>query len=181
VTLLLFFGSLFGSFLHIFNYSPSTSLQTPTTATSSAQKEDSDQTQNQLTAIIPNPTSYQIDTDGTNVYVDGTLLQGADPKTFMILNGNFAKDNNSLYDICLGEECNFGPVPGIDAATYVLLPGSTVYAKDKNSFYFGETPISVTATSTFTPIDDCYAKDAVQVYDGAYPIPGADPSTFTPI
>lgn len=119
--------------------------------------------------------------DANHVYVSNRELVGVDITTFVVLNENYAKDKNTFYSICIGEECDFGVVSNIDANTYTLLSGSSYYGKDTNRYYYGQVPMVGLATSTFTIINDYYAKDKNQVYRGANPIEGADVATFVPI
>lgn len=123
--------------------------------------------------------------DAQHVYSEDSLVPGADVATFQIYNSDFAKDKNAVYSICRGEECDFGPLPTIDAASFAMFSTDGYgYAKDKNRYYFaghhGLSPVPTTSTSTFVIIDNCFAKDAAGVYSGITRMEEADLETFAP-
>lgn len=100
---------------------------------------------------------------------DEVKVEGADARTFEIINSKYAKDKNHFY---------FGSsiVEHADPETVVLL--DYAYLKDKNNvFYYGALMNDVDF-ETFETIRTHYAKDKNHVYKGADIIVDADPETF---
>ncbi|MFA5830895.1 MAG: DKNYY domain-containing protein [Candidatus Paceibacterota bacterium] len=133
---------------------------------------------------------YQIKTDG--VYVDETLLVGADPTTFKLLGrfnyvGLYAKDKNYVYH-------DGSIVKDADPNTFGHV--GAMYTKDtKHAYFLDETNIDAPPpevlpefsddkiipnadAKTFSWIKDAFAKDINNVYYVGSIIPNADPKTF---
>jgi hypothetical protein len=90
------------------------------------------------------------------VYLYDTLIVGADPKTFEIVNWSWQRDKNYYY--FLGKK-----VPAIDRQSFELLDYH--YAKDKNYVYYDEAIIEGADAKTFHHIDGTQdGKDATHCY-----------------
>lgn len=118
--------------------------------------------------------SYQI--DKSHVYCSGSVMAGADPKTFSIFRGNgfdfqYARDKSHVYTDCK-------KIIGADPLTFVPL-GKSMYAVDHFSAYYDGKKIGAADISTFRPLGDyTYAKDKNHVYAYGMIIVGADPGSF---
>ncbi len=119
-------------------------------------------------------------TDGRTVYHDGTLLAGADAKTFE-LTGNFcAKDARNTY--CWGQVSRIAKPESFEQLDMGISKDS------KRVFCSGDTYTRFDAP-TFTALSTFYAKDKHSAYWMTItpskctfePIPEADPSTFTAV
>ncbi|HEY5912344.1 MAG TPA: DKNYY domain-containing protein, partial [Verrucomicrobiae bacterium] len=124
--------------------------------------------------------------DSKHVFYMGRPLPGADPKTFEVLLGNYARDARGVF---------FGPFRSrkIDHATFRVLNAN--FGVDSSRAYFVITPIRGAAAERFRVLDASlvaeasgvflqagYAADATSVWfasgAGIYRIPSADPGTF---
>lgn len=143
--------------------------------------------------------------DKNNVYFDGSILEGADPISFTVLNKFYGKDANHVFyydDIVVGanpkdfvildvDDGRLGrddahvyyggnEVPNADPATFVVL--NRVYSKDKNHVFMGFKKIIIDADPKGFRIfseDGEYGKDNSHVYFEDKMIQGADPVTFS--
>lgn len=108
----------------------------------------------------------------------GTLLAGADPNSFVVLNYAYAKDKNNVYTLQPGvvNDASTVVLSGADPATFQVL--SSYFAKDAASVYGGGSKIDNADAQTFIVIAGVIAKDKNRVYVGSRPISGADSQTF---
>lgn len=144
----------------------------------------------------------------TNVYDRGQKVQGADPKTFTVLCGYYAKDKNHAYwnglpiigadsksFFIINEEYakdnthvynGYSIVDGADLQTFVVLNGS--YAKDKDHLYHFASSVQGVDLKTLVVVNEDYAKDKYYVYDGdakmilyknGFIVGKIDPETFS--
>ena len=111
-------------------------------------------------------------------------IEGADAKSFQVLNDNYAKDKNQVY---YGDTYRKGQeyymvkhsrlrVLHADAATFRYL--NYDYSQDKSSVFYEGVAFPVKDLATFELIDRSYARDRVTGYYHQRPIPGSDGSTF---
>lgn len=138
--------------------------------------------------FVPIQSDYGKDTE--HVYFQNRVLDGADPKTLIVVNERFVKDASSVWD---GYSINSAKIDGVDPATFV--PLSDCYAKDVHGihnlckFIEAETqryPIRVyelmsgADSATFRALGGRaeYAVDANAAYYRGDIILGADPKTF---
>ena len=112
-------------------------------------------------------------------------IEGADAKSFQVLNDNYAKDKNQVY---YGDTYRKGQeyymmkhsrlrVLHADAATFRYLDFD--YSQDKSSVFYEGVAFPVKDIATFQLIDREYARDRVTAYYHQQPIPGSDGSSFT--
>ena len=91
-----------------------------------------------------------------HIYLNDTIVQGADPNTFEIISWYWSRDNKMYF--YLGK-----PVPQIDYATFKLLDYH--YAKDKNHVFYDDIIIQGADANTFHHIDGTNdGKDAENCY-----------------
>lgn len=122
--------------------------------------------------------------DGKRVCYMGRPLRGADPKTFEVLFGCYARDARSVFFHEIRSQ-------KIDRATFRVLNAN--FGVDATHAYFVVTPIPGADPKTFRVLDSSYipcldwfsnggyAADANSVWfagDGIYRIKNADPKTF---
>jgi hypothetical protein len=143
--------------------------------------------------------------DKSHVYQGGTVLTGADPASFQLLEG-FTKDRSHVWDgdIVISTDpanfeafdgggakdgtavyCNNGAVLSPDPTHFVILQfedkGSILsFSKDSRAVYYGCGPIAGADPATFRRLDNYggYASDDQRVYWLPEPVPGADLATF---
>lgn len=143
--------------------------------------------------------------DKSHVFQGGTVLTGADPASFQMLEG-FTKDRSHVWqgDIVISTDpsnfevfgdggakdsravyCNNGTVLSRDPTNFVILQfdgkGSILaYSKDSQAVYYGCEPIAGADPATFRRLDNYggYASDGQLAYWLSAPIPGADAGTF---
>ncbi len=110
-------------------------------------------------------------TDGAYVYLNDTLIAGADPMTFSILGDGYAEDSLSVY--------YEGKILRHESPDVFRLLGSG-YALGAHQVYYYGTPIVGADSATFQVLGNSaeYAKDANTVYYSGQSIPAADPATF---
>lgn len=125
-----------------------------------------------------NPNHNACKKDSQHVYGDvGTVLLGADPKTFVVLGeeGLYGRDTSHVYWMVQAEE---GPnphqIPDADAASFAVIPVIETYAKDKNHVYWeGEVfaPMPDVDPATFVsysggcgPSCEYFARDKNHLY-----------------
>jgi hypothetical protein len=128
--------------------------------------------------------------DGTQVYHRGVPVSGADPKTFEVLLGNYARDGKSVFFRNVKSKT-------IDRATFRVLNAN--FGVDSASAYFAFSPIRDADPASFRVLDSSfvhngasyvagaflqagYAADAHSVWfasgDGVFGLKTADPKTF---
>lgn len=126
---------------------------------------------------------YNITKDRLHVYVNGKLMEGADPNTFELLGNCYEKDKNNVY------YCGEIIVKGADSDTFEVMD---YYAKDENHIYDDGEVIADADVKTFgrlSPVDEYLFKDKNNVYhydcpgQGYFPcffkkLENADPGTF---
>ncbi len=83
-------------------------------------------------------------------------IVGADPQTFKILNANYTKDANHVWN-------RGNPISNADTATFIV--SGELWAKDKNNVYHWDKIISGADTTTFVALDDDHGKDAIHAFD----------------
>jgi hypothetical protein len=116
-------------------------------------------------------------TDGVYVYSNDTLVEGADPESFVDLGGGYAADNtNGYYEGDL--------IKGAGGSNLkIVLPSnsdqySTNFVEDGQKVYYGTDAITGADPATFVDINSGYAKDATHIYNYGSVVTGADLSTF---
>ena len=143
-----------------------------------------------LGAVSPN--DYYTDKD--YIFVDGKVLTGADPKSFMFIGDTrygYVGDKYGVF--CTNVDKKGFPTARLvasDTQTFKVVLADKflgVYAKDKNHIYVGCTPVSNADPTTFELLKDSkgnfsgYAKDKNHVYYINYPNTtalDASPNTF---
>ena len=115
-------------------------------------------------------------------------IEGADAKSFQVLNDNYAKDNNDVYfgdtyrkgqEYYLIKHSRLRVLKGADPATFRYLDYD--YSRDKSSVFYEGVAFPVKDVDTFELIDRAYARDRVTAYYHRRPIPGSDGSSFAVI
>ena len=115
-------------------------------------------------------------------------IEGADAKTFEVLNDNYAKDKGEVYygdtyrkgqEYYLIKHSRLRVLKGADPATFRYL--NYDYSRDKSSVFYEGVAFPVKDVDTFELIDRAYARDRVTAYYHQQPIPGSDGSTFAVI
>jgi hypothetical protein len=122
--------------------------------------------------------------DGAWYYLE-SLIEGADAKTFQVLNENYAKDKDRVY---YGDTYRKGQeyyaikhsrvkvLDRADPATFRYL--NYDYARDKSSVFYEGVAFAIKDIGTFELIDRAYARDRVTGYYHQRPIPGSDGASF---
>ena len=117
-----------------------------------------------------------------------TPIEGADAKSFQVINSHYAKDKDRVY---FGDTYRKGQeyytvrhsrvkvLEGADPATFRYL--NYDYARDKSLVFYEGVAFPVKDIETFELIDREYARDRVTAYYHQRPIPGSDGSTFAVI
>lgn len=109
-------------------------------------------------------------TDGKNVLnLYGSVINGADPFTFVSLGNYYAKDANRVY---YGSDM----MEGADAKTFAVIPWE--YARDAERGYFKGIPIC--GGRNFRALGPAYgyATDGETVYYCGAPVEGCNPAAF---
>jgi len=112
-----------------------------------------------------------------HVYHESNLIEGADPASFVDINGECWKDKSKVY----WEGC---PIQGADPRTFVVLKDG--WFKDARRAYNGAfSSMQVRDPSSFESINGDWARDSKAYYFGGYyanaeagEVVGADYSTF---
>lgn len=131
--------------------------------------------------VYPGNKDFAYDKD--SVFCKATLIKGADPKTFTIINGNYSKDKNTVFLMYSSTSPSFkncGIVQfnrDVDVDTFEEVK-TNIYSKDKNTAYFEGLSMERSDPKTFEPIDALYSKDSKHVFFEDRTIDGADPKTF---
>ncbi len=106
----------------------------------------------------------------SQVFYGKTLLDFADPGTFVVLNANFAQDKNfCIYQAQKLQSCQ------IKSFTY---SETDPYAKDGFSAFYGGTKIGNADAQTFSWVGDGYAKDRSKVFYNGQIVPSAASDSF---
>ncbi len=118
--------------------------------------------------------------DATHVYSSTSLtgqpsiIVGADPNAFAVLNSNYTHDASHAWWIA-GEYDKGNPISGADGSTFAAL--SSGYAKDASHVFSQNAILAGADPATFVSLSDGFAKDATHVYDGSTVLTGIDPAT----
>jgi hypothetical protein len=112
-----------------------------------------------------------------HVYYNSNLIEGADPASFVNINGECWKDKSTVY-------WQGSPIKGADPRTFVVLKDE--WFKDaKRAYYEGSSLMQVRDPASFEAINDNWARDSKAYYfGGSYAntetgeVVGADYSTF---
>lgn len=122
-------------------------------------------------AIVSNADHYLFTKDSTAVHVNGNPIPDADPATFEVLQGAYARDGRSTFYFD-------GPIAGADLSSFRPLDGP--YASDSAHVYWMGKTIDGANPSTFRVLNadfECSADDRRAYYQQAV-IANADPTTF---
>ena len=103
------------------------------------------------------PATFEVITgtyakDRHHVYHEGNPIETADPDTFRPIRGQYWKDKAHVF---LGEWM----LRGADPATFRVLETSQEWGLDANDVYFGTTPIHVEDLGSFRVLRTHWAKD----------------------
>jgi DKNYY family protein len=113
-------------------------------------------------------------------------IEGADAKSFEVLNDNYAKDKGNVYfgdtyrkgqEYYTVKHSRLRVLKDVDPATFRCLDYD--YSRDKTSVFYEGVRFPVKDIETFELIDREYARDRTTAYFHRRPIPGSDGSTFT--
>lgn len=122
-------------------------------------------------AIVSNADHYLFTRDSTTVHVNGNPVTGADPATFEVLQGAYARDGNSAYYFD-------GPIAGADLSAFRPLEGP--YAADSAHVYWMGKTVDGANPATFRVLNadfECAADDR-RAYYRQTAIANADPTSF---
>lgn len=148
-------------------------------------------------------SKYSMDTD--SVFYDSTVVPGADPQTFEVINYSstnyeleFARDKNQVYhkekiiskahpktfkvistDYTKDDQYVFyneQVVNGADPDSFEVL--NEFYGKDKDHAFLEEKMIKNSRSDSFEVLNDYYSKDDQYVYYKGRVVSMADPETF---
>ena len=115
-------------------------------------------------------------------------IEGADAKTFQVLNENYAKDKDRVYygdtyrkgqEYYMIKHTRLKVLEGADPSTFRYL--NYDYSRDKAAVFYEGVAFPVKDVPTFELIDRAFARDRVTGYFQQRPIPGSDGTTFTRI
>jgi DKNYY family len=123
--------------------------------------------------IISDRDHYLFAKDSSSVFVNGTVIAGASPAAFQLVQGAYSKDDTGVFYFD-------GQIDGADVATFRPLTGP--YAVDATRVYWMGRPIEGADPATFAVLNanfECSADGALAFYRDMV-IAGADPSTFPP-
>ncbi|WMJ71947.1 DKNYY domain-containing protein [Cytophagaceae bacterium ABcell3] len=112
-----------------------------------------------------------------HVYLNGILIKGADPKTFVHYGDTayYSKDGKNVYGGTI-------KIPGADPSTFERIESKgSNYWRDKNQAYTRWHVIPGADGATFEYIGEGYARDAKHVYYQKRVLEGADPKIFQTI
>lgn len=116
--------------------------------------------------------------DNRFAYKGGDKIDGADGKTFEVIEGGpYSKDNKDYYFDTISMKVS-------DLKTFKILNQNSdfgYWAKDKNYYYLSGKKYPLADYETFEKIGNGYAKDKIQVYFQDSIVIGADPKTFKAI
>src|SRR5262245_44832879 len=112
-------------------------------------------------------------------------IEGADAKSFEVLNDNYAKDKGNVYfgdtyrkgqEYYTVKHSRLRVLKDVDPATFRFL--NYDYSRDKSSVFYEGVAFPVKDIETFELIDREYARDRITAYYRQRPIPGSDGSSF---
>jgi DKNYY family len=124
-------------------------------------------------AIISNNDHYLFTKDSRTVHVNGNPIAGADPATFRVLQGAYARDDQRVFYFA-------DQIADADLTWFRALDGP--YASDSQHVYWMGKTIAGADPSTFRVLNadfECSA-DQQRAYYRQSVIAGADPSSFPP-
>ena len=124
-------------------------------------------------AIISDVNHYLFAEDRSRVYVNGKPITDASPATFRVLQGAYARDEDSAFYFDTS-------IPGADVATFRPLQGP--YAVDSQRAYWMGRIIVGADPATFVVLNanfECSADETRAFYRGTV-IANADPAKFPP-
>lgn len=122
-------------------------------------------------SVIADDDHYLFTKDASAVEVNGTVIVDADPASFRVLQGGYARDARSIFYF-------IDRVDDADPATFQTLTGS--YARDARHVYWMGAPIPGADSASFRVLNanlECSA-DARHAYYQDTVVAGADPQTF---
>lgn len=155
-------------------------------------------------AVTFNCVNNDLAKDKKQVYYRGKLVKDADGASFILLKGNWWKDQHQVFlnATAVSQEpdhfrfittldglafakdskrvyCNAQVISDADAATFKYLKED--YFVDKNTAYYRSAPIKDADGPSFLVIDEIYTKDQHHVWKKGSLINGADPDSFQPM
>jgi hypothetical protein len=124
-------------------------------------------------AIVADADHYLFTKDGRSVQLNGKTIVGADPATFEVLEGGYARDAAAIFHLT-------DRIADADAASFGVLGGS--FARDARHAYWMGKPIPAADGATFRVLNanfECTA-DLARAYYRNQVIPDVDPGSFPP-
>lgn len=124
------------------------------------------------------PGDFQRDGDAWRYR--GQVIEGADTRTFRVLDAHHARDARQVWwadterkaqDFFLTRHVSVRRIEGADAGSFVLLRHG--YARDRNAVYHEGRAFPVADVAGFEPLDDGFARDGRHGYYQRQPIPGS--------
>lgn len=110
--------------------------------------------------------------DSTTVFVNGEVIQDADPMTFEVFSGAYSRDDADVFYFS-------EPIPDADSSTFEII--ESPYARDADSVFWMENVIHDADPQTFRVLNadfEC-SMDVDHVYYQDQVIEGFDPSTLS--
>lgn len=101
------------------------------------------------------PLNHLYGKTSKKVYRAESVIEGADPATFTIIDDSYSKDSNNVY---YGTKS----ITAADPESFVLLEED--YAKDAHHVYYFKDIVEGADPETFSIVDTSYSKDAHAVY-----------------
>ena len=120
------------------------------------------------------PLSDYIAKDKNHGYYGGAIIETSDGKSFELIKDNFTRDKNDVY-------CDRKPLHSKHPKTFEILEiGHGYWSCDSESYYYQDKRIPIKDYASFKILDeDCFfAKDKFQVYKGDKILEGVDAETF---
>jgi DKNYY family protein len=124
-------------------------------------------------AIVSNDAHYLFTKDSRTVHVNGNPIPGADPATFRVLQGAYARDDQHVYHFA-------DRIADADPVSFRALDGP--YASDSQRVYWMGKTIAGADPGTFRVLNadfECSA-DQVHAYYRQSVVAGTDPRSFPP-
>lgn len=121
--------------------------------------------------IVSDADHYLFTKDRRTVHVNGHPIVGADPASFLVLDGGYSRDDGGIFYFT-------DRIPGAEAATFEVLEGS--FARDARRAYWMGKPIPDADGASFRVLNanfECTA-DRVRAYYQDKVIADADPQAF---
>ena len=110
---------------------------------------------------IENNTNLYLAKDKRYIYVDGSILIGADPRTFKQIKEYYWKDKNYVYLLGYGNEVS--KINSADISSFYLLDNN-LWAKDKKSIFYGSEKLEFVNRDKFIVINENWGKDDKYFY-----------------